>query len=57
MLGTGYFLKSQKLIPSKKNQSVLITKLVPAKNKKSLIRENFMSHGQYGSKQKQEPIT
>ena len=27
MLGTGYFLKSQKLIPSKKNQSVLIAKI------------------------------
>ena len=26
MLGTGYFLKIAKLIPSKKNQSVLIAK-------------------------------
>ena len=40
MLGTGYFLKSQKLIPNKKNQSVLIVKLVPTKHKKSPIRKN-----------------
>ena len=35
MMGTGYFLKSQKLIPSKKNQSVLIAKIssVPANTK------------------------
>ena len=41
MLGTGYFLKIAKLIPSKKNQSVLIAKnLVPAKHKKSPMRKN-----------------
>ena len=34
MLGTGYFLKSQKLIPSKKNQSVLIAKISSRKTQK-----------------------
>ena len=35
MLGTGYFLKSQKLIPSKKNQSVLIAKISSHKTQKT----------------------
>ena len=35
MLGTGYFLKSQKLIPSKKNQSVLIAKISSHKTQKN----------------------
>ena len=35
MLGTGYFLKSQKLIPSKKNQSVLIAKISSRKTQKT----------------------
>ena len=35
MLGTGYFLKSQKLIPSKKNQSVLIAKICSHKTQKT----------------------
>ena len=34
MLGTGYFLKLQKLIPSKKNQSVLIAKISSRKTQK-----------------------
>ena len=34
MLGTGYFLKSQKSIPSKKNQSVLIAKISSRKTQK-----------------------
>ena len=34
MLGTGYFLKSQKLIPNKKNQSVLIAKISSHKTQK-----------------------
>ena len=34
MLGTGYFLKSQKLIPGKKNQSVLIAKISSRKTQK-----------------------
>ena len=34
MLGTGYFLKSQKLIPNKKNQSVLIAKISSHKKQK-----------------------
>ena len=34
MLATGYFLKSQKLIPSKKNQSVLIAKISSRKTQK-----------------------
>ena len=34
MLGTGYFLKSQKLIPRKKNQSVLIAKISSRKTLK-----------------------
>ena len=34
MQGTGYFLKSQKLIPSKKNQSVLIAKISSRKTQK-----------------------
>ena len=34
MLGTGYFLKSQKLIPSKKNQSVPIAKISSRKTQK-----------------------
>ena len=34
MLGTGYFLKSQKLIPSKKKQSVLIAKITSRKTQK-----------------------
>ena len=34
MLGTGCFLKSQKLIPSKKNQSVLIAKISSRKTQK-----------------------
>ena len=35
MLGTGYFLKSQKLIPSKKKQSVLIAKISSHKTQKT----------------------
>ena len=35
MLGTGYFLKSQKLILSKKNQSVLIAKISSRKTQKT----------------------
>ena len=35
MLGTGYFLKLQKLIPSKKNQSVLIAKIIFHKTQKN----------------------
>ena len=34
MLGTGHFLKSQKLIPSKKNQFDLIAKINFLHNKK-----------------------
>ena len=34
MLGSGYFLKSQELIPSKKNQSVLIAKISSRKTHK-----------------------
>ena len=34
MLGTGHFLKSQKLITSKKNQSVLIAKISSRKTQK-----------------------
>ena len=34
MLGAGYFLKSQKLIPSKKTQSVLIAKISSRKTQK-----------------------
>ena len=35
MLGTGYFLKSPKLIPSKKHQSVLIAKISSLKTQKT----------------------
>ena len=35
VLGTGLFLKSQKLIPSKKNQSVLIAKISSHKKQKT----------------------
>ena len=35
VLGTGYFMKSQKLIPSKKNQSVLIAKISSHKTQKT----------------------
>ena len=51
MLGTGYFLKSQKLIPSSKNQSVLIAKISSpqnTKNRKSAKTnscKNFVPHG------------
>ena len=51
MLGTGYFLKSQKLIPSKKNQSVLIAKISSHKTQKKRqsakinSRKNFVPHG------------
>ena len=51
MLGTGYFLKSQKLIPSKKNQSVLIAKIRSRKTQKIAnpqkinSRKNFLPHG------------
>ena len=51
MLGTGYFLKSQKLIPSKKNQSVLIAKISSHKTQKIAnpqkinYRKNFVPHG------------
>ena len=51
MLGTGYFLKTQKSIPSKKNQFVLVAKISSRKTqKKSLIRKinsrnNFVPHG------------
>ena len=43
MLGTGYFLKSQKLIPSKKNQSVLIAKIGPRKKQKIANPQKFRS--------------
>ena len=43
MLGTGYFLKSQKLIPSKKNQSVLIAKISSRKTKKIANPQKFRS--------------
>ena len=52
MLGTGHFLKSQKLIPSKKNQFDLIAKinfLQNIKNRQSAkinSRKNFVQHGQ-----------
>ena len=39
-LGTGYFLKIVKLIPSLKNQSALIAKISSRKQKKSLICKN-----------------
>ena len=51
MLGTGYFLKSQKLIPSKKNQSVLIAKISSCKTQKIAnpqkinSRKNFVPQG------------
>ena len=53
MLGTGYFLnrKSQKLIPSKRNQSFLIAKICSRKTQKNRqcaktnSRKNFVPHG------------
>ena len=53
MLGTGYFLKIAKLIPSKKNQSILIVKIVSRKTQKEKkcqcgkinSRKNFLPHG------------
>ena len=41
MLDTGYFLKSQKLIPSKKNQSVLIAKISSRKTQKIANPQKF----------------
>ena len=41
MLGTGYFLKSQKLIPSKKNQYVLIAKISSHKTQKIANPQKF----------------
>ena len=43
MLGTGHFLKSQKLIPSKKNQSVLIAKISSRKTQKIANPQKFRS--------------
>ena len=43
MLGTGYFLKSQKLIPSKKSQSVLIEKSSSRKTQKIANPQKFRS--------------
>ena len=43
MLGTKYFLKLQKLIPSKKNQSVLIAKIGPRKTQKIANPQKFRS--------------
>ena len=43
MLGTGYFLKSQKLIISKKNQSVLIAKISSRKTQKIVNPQKFLS--------------
>ena len=40
MLGTGYFMKIEKLNPGKKNQSVPIAKISSRKHKKSPIRKN-----------------
>ena len=40
MMGTVYFMKSQKLVPSKKNQSALIAKISSCKHKKSPIPKN-----------------
>ena len=52
MLGAGYFLKNTKWIPSKKNQSVLITKISSCKTQKianaqkiKSSHNNFMLHG------------
>ena len=43
MLGTEHFLKSQKLIPSKKNQSVLIAKISSRKTQKIANPQKFRS--------------
>ena len=43
MLGTGYFLKSLKLIPSKKNQSVMIAKISSRKTQKIANPQKFRS--------------
>ena len=43
MLGTGYFLKSLKLIPSKKNQSVMIAKISSRKTQKITNPPKFRS--------------
>ena len=44
MLGTGYFLKIAKLIPSKKNQSVLMAKISFRKTKKNCQSANISCH-------------
>ena len=41
VLGTGHFLKSQKLIPSKKNQSVLIAKISSHKTQKTANPQKY----------------